>query len=328
VIRVQDDRAHYAGLVTCGSIWECPVCEAKIRQARAVEVGEAAARWDQAGRGCYMITLTVPHSAGMSLDRMWSDMTKAMQKCRAGKAYQQLKNRLGIAATATAKETTHGPSGWHPHLHTLVFTTEPCSAEGIAALTLHFSRYWTRAVVGAGYGLPSPVHGVRVDACRSADDAAQYLVKTQDGWNVGSELARGDLKSAQPEHRLPFEILADIERYGLAEDVALWREYEATMPGKRAIVWSRYYREVLGMTATEMTDEELAAAEVGGETIAVLSPDCWDGIWTAGLDTAVLEAAEAGGLDAINLLLHRHHIPLATPHEPQCDSFSSRLGAR
>ena len=61
---------HYAGLATCGSIWACPVCSAKIRNTRAEEISAAAARWDLAGNSVYMITLTAPHDLGMKLSAL------------------------------------------------------------------------------------------------------------------------------------------------------------------------------------------------------------------------------------------------------------------
>ena len=49
MIRSNSGIAHYAGLTTCGSIWACPVCSAKIRNTRALEISAATAAWDFAG---------------------------------------------------------------------------------------------------------------------------------------------------------------------------------------------------------------------------------------------------------------------------------------
>ncbi|MYS37219.1 hypothetical protein, partial [Streptomyces sp. SID4920] len=48
-------------LQSCHSVWACPVCQARIRAARAVELERAALAWLKAGHGLYMATLTVPH---------------------------------------------------------------------------------------------------------------------------------------------------------------------------------------------------------------------------------------------------------------------------
>src|SRR5690348_18264205 len=41
VVRRNDGVHHFSGMSTCGSGWACPVCSAKIRYHRAVEVSKA-----------------------------------------------------------------------------------------------------------------------------------------------------------------------------------------------------------------------------------------------------------------------------------------------
>jgi hypothetical protein len=258
----------------------------------------------------------------MPLAQLDAAMTKALQAIRSGRGYQKVKAEQGIAATATAKEVTHGPNGWHPHRHLLIFTTKPANADGLFDLLVYMRRAWTRQAVKAGLGEPGRLHGVRVDICYSGAEAGLYLAKVQDGRSVGNEMARGDLKTAGHGHRTPFEILADLERFGLVSDRDLWAEYEQVMRGKQAIVWSRGYREILGMDP-EQTDEEIAAAERGGHAVAVLSGETWNAVTTARrtmvpwsdspirVHTALLEAAERGGLWAVNEILAHLGIPLA-----------------
>src|SRR6185437_11787061 len=64
-----DGSAHFRGLVTCGSVTACPVCAAKVRQARAEEIDRALGRHLCAGGGAVFVTLTMPHDAGMPLER-------------------------------------------------------------------------------------------------------------------------------------------------------------------------------------------------------------------------------------------------------------------
>jgi hypothetical protein len=60
-LHVGASAARFAGLQSCHSVWSCPVCQARIRAARAVELERAALAWLEAGHGLYMATLTVPH---------------------------------------------------------------------------------------------------------------------------------------------------------------------------------------------------------------------------------------------------------------------------
>ena len=57
--------AHFAGLQTCGSIWEDPCCSALIRAARAEEIPQAASAWCNAGNSVFLAAMTVPHDQGL-----------------------------------------------------------------------------------------------------------------------------------------------------------------------------------------------------------------------------------------------------------------------
>ncbi len=46
-VRIKDGSAYYCGLETCGNVWLCPVCSAKIHR-RASELGEALTTWEPA----------------------------------------------------------------------------------------------------------------------------------------------------------------------------------------------------------------------------------------------------------------------------------------
>ncbi|WP_158827630.1 hypothetical protein [Streptomyces sp. NRRL S-118] len=60
-LHVGKGAARFAGLQSCHSVWACPICQARIRAARAIELERAALAWLKAGHGLYMATLTVPH---------------------------------------------------------------------------------------------------------------------------------------------------------------------------------------------------------------------------------------------------------------------------
>lgn len=60
-LHVGKAAARFAGLQSCHSVWACPICQARIRAARSLELERAALAWLKAGHGLYMATLTVPH---------------------------------------------------------------------------------------------------------------------------------------------------------------------------------------------------------------------------------------------------------------------------
>ena len=51
----------YSGLQTCGSVWTCPVCSAKIAERRRVELLHAMDTHKAADGFVSLLTLTTPH---------------------------------------------------------------------------------------------------------------------------------------------------------------------------------------------------------------------------------------------------------------------------
>jgi len=307
MIRSNAGVAHYAGLTTCGSIWACPVCSGKIRNTRATEISGATAAWDRAGNGVYMITFTAPHDMGMKLRPLISAIADGFRTVISGRAWITLRKRLGIVGTIRAMEVTYGEHGWHPHLHVLVYISGHPDARQLADLTVYVRQRWARFIVNAGYRMPHGQHGVNVIRCASAEEAGQYIAKTQDGQAVGNEMARADLKQGRAGGRTPFEILDDFRWTGDADDLAVWREYERATKGRQAITWSKGLRKILAVT--ERTDEEIAAEEIGGEDLAVIHGDDWRNIvQVPGLAALILDRIERGGLAAVNELLDRYHV--------------------
>jgi hypothetical protein len=311
-VRSNAGVAHFTGLATCGSIWACPVCSAKVRNGRAAEISEGAASWHLAGNTVLMVTLTFPHDMGMRLAKLLPLVADGFRSLISGRPWLRTRDQLGIVGTIRAVEVTHGDNGWHPHAQTLFFMEGDSDAERIVALILYLRDRWATWITGQGYRTPHATIGVDVQVCASAAEAGLYIAKTQDGRSVGNEMARGDMKSGRHGSRTPFEILDDFRWTGDTEHLALWHEYEAATKGHQAITWSPRLRGRLKVA--ERTDEEIAAEEVGGEDIAVIPPRVWERIVAIpGLDGAVLDAAETGGLAAINDLLKRHGVGRARP---------------
>jgi len=305
--------AHYSGLQSCGSVWACPVCSAKIRNSRAQEISAAAGRWDAAGNTVVMVTLTFPHDVGMRLAPLLVLIADGFRSVISGRPWLRVKKHLGIVGSIRSVEVTHGAAGWHPHLHVLMFARGQLEAEGLAELVLHVRGRWARWITGQGYRLPHEIHGADLMICRSAEEAGAYMAKTQDGRAVGNEIARGDMKLGRAGSRTPLEVLDHFRWCGDAEDLDLWHEYETATKGHQAITWSKGLRALLGCE-DEASDEELAAEEVGGDDVAVIPAEVWSAVVAIpGLDAALLGACERGGLAAMNKLLARHGLGPALP---------------
>jgi Replication protein len=304
-IRIKDGSAYYCGVETCGNVWLCPVCSPKIHHRRAEELRTALAVWESASHAASLVTITVPHDVDDPLSRLINAEWAAWKKVTAGAAWQRLKQRLGIRGYIMSLELTWGDDhGWHPHYHVLLVHNERLDAGAIAAVHGHIHSRLTAGCRNFGLREPDPLHGARIDANVSDPAVGAYLAKGGD-WMPAEELTRSDLKTGRTGSRTPLQVLADYYATGDLSDRELWREYSRVTRGLAAVRWSRGLRAImLGPAAEpERTDEELAAKEVHGDLIAVVPVPVWSIIRLAGLDHAVLIAAETGGQDAVNRLI-------------------------
>jgi hypothetical protein len=112
---------------------------------------------------------------------------------------------------------------------------------------------------------------------------------------------------------------------------AIWHEWEQASKGRRQIMWSRRRRDpgsvreqlwnslldVRGATADE-SDEEVAAAEVGGEVVGEVSRVDWYRVvvWRPELVTRLLEVAESDGRAGVATLLTEVTLTRDQRHPP------------
>jgi hypothetical protein len=154
---------------------------------------------------------------------------------------------------------------------------------------------------------------VRWEPVVNVSQAAQYVAKLQDGRNVGREMTRGDLKAGRLGSLLPFELLDYFRATGDLDALDVWHEFEHATHGRRAIEWSRGLRARLVPDVPELRDEEIAAEEIGGVDVCVLPAETWDAVVEHDLEVNVLEAAEAGGIDAVRAVLAPYRVDVLAP---------------
>lgn len=131
------------------------------------------------------------------------------------------------------------------------------------------SERWIDMVVRAGGREPSRRRGVDVRTVRDGNVVALYVSKLQegdrDGWGVGQEMARQDMKKGRLDSLVPLELL-DVD--GLTDDELErarehWVEYVTTTKGRRAMTWSRGLKAAAGI---DDVDDEQIVAEDAEET--------------------------------------------------------------
>ncbi len=303
VRQTDSGRAYFAGLVSCGSVWTCAPCAAKIARTRQLEVTTLLGRHLTAGGTALFLTLTVPHDVGQPLRELRATVAAAWSKLLAGKGWQTLCARYGLIGSIRALEVTHGRAGFHPHLHVLLFCERRMNDAELAALHAALFGRWAREVERKG--LRAPLPGLCPLKVIYSADVADYLTKI----SAVLELTRTDGKRARGGNRSPFQVLSDYATTRRPADAAIWREWAEGMKGARQLTFSKGLRERYAVEET--TDEEIAAAEVGGKTAVIFSRPAWKHICRVPMLRAdVLRAAERGGpADVLELLDSLPHWP-------------------
>jgi hypothetical protein len=256
-------RAHYEGTQTCGSVWLCPCCGARISEQRRRELNTLLS-WARAeGLRPVMITLTARHGVRDRLVDQLDAMKRAKQRLRQRREWRGLRDQ--IEGTVTATEVTHGGHGWHSHFHEIVLVRAQDEDEAIEAIRI-LGDVWRRCLEGVGLSGGRAAFDVQ-----GAAAAGQYVGK----WGAAEELALGDAKEGRTGGRTPMQLLSDAEA-GDTQAAALWKEYAAAFHGRRQLVWSPGLKESAGVEdvddATAATDErqeeqeEIARAGIDYET--------------------------------------------------------------
>jgi hypothetical protein len=104
------EKANYKNIQTCGSVWICPVCAAKISERRRVELVQGIETWKKAEAVVPMITLTVPHAQDQPLKKVLEGFGKARELMSHRKPWKRLR-RIAPAGTVRALEVTYGTVG-------------------------------------------------------------------------------------------------------------------------------------------------------------------------------------------------------------------------
>lgn len=293
---IEHQSCFYKGLVTCGSVWACPVCASVIQERRRAEIAQAIAWAEAQGLVVVLVTLTFPHYAWHRLTDLISQQREAFKRLRKGKAYDKIKP-VGVIRSL---EVTHGANGWHPHTHELWF----CEPEKVPsqALLVHL---WKSACSRAGL-LDTDnsdqlaafmIHSVDVKRDMTAGD---YLAKQDDSrsWGFAEEVSKaaskaGRSKGVHPHHFLVRGSEGDSERF---------TEYVQAMKGARQLHWSPGLKSRVGLD--DLDDKTLAdESQQAADLLALLSQDDWKIIRGNAAHAELLDAAESGGVPAIRALI-------------------------
>lgn len=236
----QRDRVHYEGTQTCGSVWACPCCGARISETRRDEMNQLLA-WARAqGYRVMMLTLTARHGRDDDLADLLERMKDAKQRWARHRSYRQIKARMIGSVTAT-EVTGGGAHGWHPHFHMIVIMEDE---EDLTPLR----DAWLASLRGAG--LDGTGSGWDI---RSGDETGCYVAK----WGSAEELTLTRHKKGRGRSgRTPAQLLAASSDGGDKAAGHLWAEYARVFHGRRQLVWSRGLKALAGIG--EVDDQDAA----------------------------------------------------------------------
>jgi hypothetical protein len=306
VLKSEHQTASYSGLQTCGSVWRCPVCSAKIAERRRAEIIAAMESHKAAGGCVNMLTLTCPHQLKDNLGDLLQKQAKALNSFWNSRHSKAIFQAMGVIGQIRALEVTHGRksgsnNGWHPHYHVLQFggvgvdlaLFEPAQ---MTDWQVRLYLIWAKCCVNAGLGEPSYRHGLKLD---NGEKAGQYVSK----WGLEDEMTKGHTKKAT-HGETPFDFLrAYLADKNDKQAAALFIEFAQTFEGKRQLHWSRGLKKRYAIG--EKTDQELA--EVQDEfarLLGTITLDQWrDVLAVKGGDSNVLVIAVSGGWPAVLVYL-------------------------
>jgi hypothetical protein len=284
VWRTEDgSNARLSGVVTCGNVWACPVCAAKICEERRKDLSSAMAAAVSMGKTAYLLTLTFPHESDMPLSELVPKFGTARQKWANSRTYRRIMGEkgnggeVGRLGSITSLEVTIGKAnGWHPHVHVLIIADrlgfgegEPVNGQGdlLSKSIADLKGAWVTALGKSGLCTAGQItdtyaYGLNV---RGGERAAEYIAKfgRDERWGASSEVTKGHAKIGTAgqingdDHFTPFQLLDFIQ----AGDVWArhrWTEYVEAFHGKRMLSWTPGLRKAL-VLGDERDEAEIAA---------------------------------------------------------------------
>ncbi len=296
-IRNHDGVCSASGFETCGSIWSCPVCAAKISEVRRQEVRKAMLGCSEAGGAVYMMAFTAPHYRGQGLRGLKDRMGLAWRKMLSGAPWGRLRDDMGLIGYIKGLEVTHGlKNGWHPHFHILFFLEKPLTEQEREKFEWKLFNRWDQIVCKAG-SEPCNFAVFRLEQAHTPEAAGDYVAK----FGSDYEITHLHTKAAKGGGRSPWALL-DLSAKGYDEAGKRFGEYSRAMFGARQLTWSKGLKDLYSVS--DPSDEEAANAD-HGEVVITLDGKEVDEVQRAGYRCflAMLRAAETGGAVAVRAFL-------------------------
>jgi hypothetical protein len=304
--------SHYTHLLTCASVWVCPVCSSRIAEKRRDELARLIEKHIAAGGSCYMNTYTIAHHRYDDLRELLRKFLAARSDMKGSRLGRKLKTTFQLVGSVSVLEVTWSyENGWHPHVHEIIF----CEGKEMDVDVYEKMARSAWEASAALHGLKMNKHGFKID--RTYGAVQDYILKfgcdpaTERPWGVESEMARGHLKQGRTsEHYTPFALLAAIYDHDRDDLRPIFQEYAMCFKGRKQLNYSpglkARYKEV-----EKDDDELLAEAEKEALTLVELDKESWRVVVGNDIRGELLEAARTGSAGVVVSFLAQYGIEAA-----------------
>jgi len=308
-------RAYFRNITACGSVWDCPICSAKILEIRRQEIAQGVGWAYSEGFKVVLVSLTTPHYAYQTCSDLLHSFAQALKYLRSGKSWQLFKLKVSMQGFIRGLETLYGSNGWHNHTHELWIVDQDTDVEELKHQVL--SR-WELACKKYGLLPRGKVRAFREHAVDVQDNAScsDYLAKHDDknnlSWGVDRELTN-PLSKASKELLHPFQ-LADLCGKGDEKAGDLFKEYSQAFKGKASVYWSPGLKK--RCLDEDITDQEAAEIEpVEPEDIASIEAHGWSVVLNERSRALLLSIAEEYGFEGVDDWLRKRGLNAVRAYE-------------
>lgn len=259
----------FGGLMACGHR-ACPVCGPNLAAQNRADIIQAVRSWREGDGGSVAFgTFTVRHRLGQSFAELKEAVSLGWHAVTGGRGWVRDRRDHGVEHWIRVFEEKYSPvTGWHLHIHYLVFVKPGHEMRTQELLASMFHR-WRRSALSLGFSAPlidgQELHEVTGDGAdtKMGDYFTKQTTATAErtAEQIGLELTHRDGKFTG-ESFTPGELLT-LAVVGFDDQFRrLWGEYERGMLKRRVIAWSKGLRAATGI-GDMLSDEE--AAQLEGE---------------------------------------------------------------
>jgi hypothetical protein len=201
--------------VMCRRKWLCPTCGHREAVVQASKWGRELRHWSAGGGSLALLTLTQTHCADDTLSDLWDRADHGWTRLTAGSGWKRVRDTYGLSRYLRVLEVVHHHlSGWNPHVHAVLYLSNPATASQLADLKHTLATRFIDGLQERGGSAAFSGQDLRLITAGTEGAVASYCFKGTTPY------------CSRDGSRSPIKILADIDATG--EGLPLWQEFTGT----------------------------------------------------------------------------------------------------